>query len=384
MREDGTLLVEGMAAREGVYEYRTPRGTVRELVTLEALQGDATGLARRVVTLDHPDPTTYPKGVTPENVDKLGVGDTDGEVVVGDGGFTKVKIAVRRKDAIDAIRAGTQELSPGYAVRLDRTPGTHPVHGRYDQRQVGRSYNHLAIVDRARGGREIRLRADSAVATTVISLPGSTGANPSGATPQGATVNPGFLRLLTLLGVTSRVDSDNAAIEACVGALDSKARADQAEAGKLAAEKTRADTEKARADAAEAKLQAFKDAETARVDTAERADLETVAKTLGIDPTQHADGKSLRRAIASKHLGTEVKADESDDYVRAMVDLAKKAGSGKRSDGREAGRAAWTPPAGGGARQDARGSSSAASGRPKSLFAMALARSDSARNGGEA
>jgi hypothetical protein len=55
-RADGTLLVDGWAAREGVLEYRTADGIRRELVTDAVLRRAAPGLARAPVTLEHPDP----------------------------------------------------------------------------------------------------------------------------------------------------------------------------------------------------------------------------------------------------------------------------------------------------------------------------------------
>lgn len=348
---NGTLLVEGYAAREGILEYRRADGSIRrELVTTEVLRNSLGTLGRAPVTLEHPHADRYPDGVTPQNVRDLGVGDTDGTVQLEAGGFVKVQLAVRRDDAIEAVRAGKQELSPGYAVKLG-PGGTHPVYGRYDAEQLARTYNHLAIVDRARGGAEVRLRADSAVATTVIrsDAPPVPASTHSGAgRPQESRVNPKFLRLLTLLGVTSRVDSDDGAIEAACAALDQrKDAADRAATehkAALDAMTAQLDAMTARADKAEANLQAMRDADAARADAAARAELEVTAKAMGLKPEQHADTKALRRAVAAAHLGTEIKADASDDYVRALCDLAKaRADGGSRSNGREAGRDAWQP-----------------------------------------
>ena len=334
VREDGTMLAEGFAARAGVMEYRLPSGKVlRELVTEEVLADYAGALARTPITLGHPDPAKYPDGVTPDNVSTLVVGDTDGEVAVLEGGFVKVRMAIRRRDALDAVRNGTHELSPGYNVIAKRESGTHPVYGRYDSVQVRRtSNNHLAIVEKARGGPAVRFRADTAITNT------------SGASPKGATVNPRFLQLLTLLGITSRIDSDDAAIDAAVGALGARSDAASASATKLATEQARADTEKARADKAEAELTVLRAAETARADAAAMAELQEVAKTLGVDTKTHTDSAALRRAIAAKHLGTDLRADASIDYIQALVDLAKHAGA-SRTDGLDTGRKAWTQPA---------------------------------------
>jgi hypothetical protein len=368
VRADGTLLVDGFAAREGVLEYRQADGsTRRELVTRDTLEASAAGLARAPVTLEHPR-----VDVSPDNVRELGVGDTDGEVRVEDGGFVRVKLAVRRRDAIKAIRGGKHELSPGYRVRIDPTPGVHPVHGRYDAVQTARQYNHLAIVDVARGGPEVRMRTDSgdAVATTVIERRTDAG-------HQEAHVNPRFLRLLTLLGVTSRVDSDDAAIDAACGALDARRKdADAEHQRKLDAMTAERDAATARADAAEAWVQALEAAEATRADAAERTELDGLARELGVDPAKHADAAGLRRAIAAAHLGSALRDDASDEYVRALVDLAK-AGATERDDGREAGRAAWQggPPPAPPARTDA-----APTGRP-SLFQLAQRRGDALRKG---
>lgn len=354
-RPDGTLLIEGFAAREGILEYRQADGrVVRELVTEQTLLDSAGTLGRAPVTLEHPS-----EDVTPDNYADLGVGDVDGEVRMEAGGFVRVKMAVRRRDAIDAVQVmGVRELSPGYKVQIDPTPGVHPVHGRYDAVQVRRVYNHLAIVERARGGPEVRLRADSgdAVATSVIVRQGDGASTRSGAQPQGARVNARLLPLLALLGITSRVDSDDAAIDAAVDALtkrkDAAEKADEKHRNDAAAQQAKIDAltgerdaEKARADKAEAELETLREAEAARQDAAERDSLGELAKALGVDVAKHDSAPALRRAIAEAHLGQALRADASDDYVRAVVDLAK-ASAEKRGDGRDAGVRAWagTPP----------------------------------------
>jgi hypothetical protein len=389
VQDDGTLLVDGFAAREGILEYRTANGVRRELVTAETLDAAIGGLGRAPVTLEHPDPRKYPQGVTPDNVEELVVGDTDGTVRMEKGGFVRVELAVRRRDAIDAVRAGKQELSPGYSVRLDPTPGVHPVYGRYDAVQVERRYNHLAIVDRARGGAEVRLRADASaagVATTVITSGEARTSPPiQGRPARGATVNPLLLQALHDLDVrVDGVSTDEAAIALLARVTHERAgaRADAEKTHKsaLATETARADSEKARADKAEAELKALRDAEKARVDSEQRTRLDGIAAKLGIDPKAHADLPALRRAIASKHLGSDVRADASDDYVAALVDLAEKAG-GSRSDGRKAGAEAWSTgnnPIRTPNRADAAPPAPRSSG---SVFARVLAGRDAARKG---
>ena len=84
-------------------------------------------------------------------------------------GFIKVRGIVQRKDAVDAVDAGRQELSCGYTCDLDETPGQWAdslgtVH-EYDAIQRNIAYNHLALVDKGRAGNQARLRVDAAMTT---------------------------------------------------------------------------------------------------------------------------------------------------------------------------------------------------------------------------
>jgi hypothetical protein len=164
----GSLFVEGFAARPGIYKYMSEDGSVRrELVPRDALwRPDAiTTLGRAPVTLEHPQ-----EMVTDENVSKYSVGDVGSEIVEGPGGFVRIRLAVRTRKAKDALLGGKIELSPGYVVEIDATPGVDPEFGEYDAVQVKREYNHLAIVDRARGGSAMRVTMDSAVMVDPISF----------------------------------------------------------------------------------------------------------------------------------------------------------------------------------------------------------------------
>lgn len=162
----GAILATALAAGPGIYEYGNPDGTVRrELVTRDMLfhTDSALSLGRAPLTLLHPDEDDYPEGVTPENAGSLVVGDLDGEIIEGPGGYVKIRLAARRKDAQDAALSGDAvEISPGYNAEMDWTPGVHPEFGSYDGTQVSRRYNHVALVPKARGGSEMRVRMDSA------------------------------------------------------------------------------------------------------------------------------------------------------------------------------------------------------------------------------
>lgn len=165
--EEGYCLVEGYVSRPGVLEYVQADGSVRrELVLPEELHraDSLMTLGRKPVTLEHPTVDGQPILLDPQSVAEHEAGDVDGEVEVdGLNGFVKVKMAVRRQDAVDAIDRGIRELSPGYRVDLEQIAGEHPEYGRFDAIQRNRRYNHVAITRAGRAGAEVALRADSAM-----------------------------------------------------------------------------------------------------------------------------------------------------------------------------------------------------------------------------
>lgn len=347
-RPDGSLLVSGNAARGGILEYRDAAGRVtRELVPESTLLAANETLGRAPLTLQHPD-----GDVTPSNVQDLGVGDVDGTIEMA-GGYVQVRVAVRRKDAIDAVRSGqAAELSPGYRVRLDPTPGVDPVHGRYDAVQTERVVNHLALVTRARGGPTVRLRTDAAEATEPFRADGaSTGAKPT----RSKTMLSILLQGLALLGIANRYDSEEIAASALVDALRARKDAADADARKAADDlaaavrerndartalqtmTTERDTQRARADAAETTLGRLQAEAKTRADAAEREGIVDLCTRYRVDGTQELP--KVKRAIAEAFLGTELRADATDAYVDGILAAARK----DRADGIEAGGHAWDP-----------------------------------------
>lgn len=198
--DEGFMLLEGYVAKPGVLTYKRGDGKeVRELIPPEELhRADSLAtLGRKPVTLEHP-----PEYLNPDNVGEYAIGDVDGEVYIGEGGFVRVKMAVRRADGLAALRRGVRELSPGYTCAIDATPGTHPVYGAYDQVQRRRVYNHAALTERGRAGHDISLRFDSAVEL----LP-----------PVEVIMHPKLIALLALLAVKRQ---DDAAAAPSDGDLD--------------------------------------------------------------------------------------------------------------------------------------------------------------------
>lgn len=347
-RSDGSLLCEGYATREGILEYVNRDGSIRrELVTRQAVEDTARTLPRASVTLEHP-----PEFVNPDNVQRYGVGDVDGQAVVEEtaqGGFVRVSMAVRRRDALTDVESKRRrELSVGYDVTIDPTPGNDPRFGQYDARQVGRRVNHVALVEAGRAGDQVALRVDADDRFTVMNgWPASSG--------RGDQMNPKLVMLLASLGC-ERVDAvatdEGKAFDEAIN-LSKKLRADagkytdeyveslvkeKKDADKMAAT-AKADAEKmaGERDAFKAKLDEMMKTEQDRADAADLAELQGLAATVGVkhDGLALAD---LRLAVAKTRVDS-LTADASPERVDGVLAVIRADAS--RTDGRVAGRRAW-------------------------------------------
>lgn len=312
VRADGTLLMTGRTARPGVLEYQNADGSItRELVLAENLhRPDALAtLARSPVTLEHP-----PEEVTPDNVGQFGVGDVDGEVHVEADGFVTVRIAVRRRDAIDAILAGKQELSEGYRVRVEARSGVHADHGPFDAVQGPRLNNHLAIVDRARAGPSVRLRTDGAAYQVIAPVEG------------GSSVNPLIFAMLQLLDVPKADAEDPVKLAAAKLRLDAALKA-TIDVGALQETittlQTQVDTLTGERDGFKVQVDEFTAAAAAKVDAAEREGLDKFRESLKLDSIDKEDNAALLRRMAVHLLGDDkITADTSDGYIQGVVGSA--------------------------------------------------------------
>lgn len=174
--DNGYLRIDGVVAHVGILEYMDDDGTViREFVPEETLFEPASleSLAGAPVTLQHP-----PEMVTPSNYKQYSQGSVNG-IPRRDGDNLIASMLVIGNEALHAVEYdGVSELSPGYSVDLDETPGEWQGQ-KYDRVQRNRRYNHQAIVDAARGGSVCSLRFDGANvpnnednSMTQIKLPG--------------------------------------------------------------------------------------------------------------------------------------------------------------------------------------------------------------------
>uniref|UniRef100_UPI003AF676A9 DUF2213 domain-containing protein n=1 Tax=Thiolapillus sp. TaxID=2017437 RepID=UPI003AF676A9 len=156
--QNGALRLKGRAARTGILVYRMADGSERrEYVPPETLfNADSMEVMTGIpLTLNHPV-----AGVSPDNYNEV----VAGAVVATDaqGEYLGVDVTVNARDAIDAVKSGTSQLSCGYFVTTMDMDGQ--IDGeRYDAIQIARKYNHLAVVDYGRAGPECSLNLDYAI-----------------------------------------------------------------------------------------------------------------------------------------------------------------------------------------------------------------------------
>ena len=159
---EGYLRIKATFARTGLQRYRRQDGTeaVEYRPEEEVSKQDALlSLANLPVTLEHP-----PELLTPDTCRQYQRGHT-GSMVEYRSPFAVGFVTVTDREAIDAVKRGdAREVSVGYRVKFDATPGVTPDGQRYDGVQREISGNHVAIVRKGRAGPEVRLHMDSATA----------------------------------------------------------------------------------------------------------------------------------------------------------------------------------------------------------------------------
>ena len=158
----GFMQVRAYTARTGVQKYKRKDGTyLREYRPEQEVftEKNIEALKTSPVTNGHP-----PEMVTPENSRKYMVGfPSEGVKKIDNDGpekYLEAWLTITDKDAIAAIKAGKAQVSNGYSVELDWTPGLYKGEN-YDAVQRKIVNNHIAIVWHARGGPNVCLHLDS-------------------------------------------------------------------------------------------------------------------------------------------------------------------------------------------------------------------------------
>jgi hypothetical protein len=152
---DGRIRVDAYLARVGILSYADGNQERREYRPAdEVFRSESLSSFEGVpLTNDHP------AGLLGANARGHVVGAISN--VRRDGDKVRARITVFDKSTIAAMEAGKLQLSAGYKVELDRTPGVTPDGQRYDavQRQI--VADHVALVYSGRAGTEVRARMDS-------------------------------------------------------------------------------------------------------------------------------------------------------------------------------------------------------------------------------
>ena len=159
----GFLEIPAYTARTGVQSYKKKDGTMLKEFRPEVevfAEKNIDALKVSPVTNGHP-----PEMVTPKNSKKYMVGFPTKTVekvedeVFGEK-YLKTWLVITDQDAINAINSGKAQISNGYTVNLDFSPGFHKGY-KYDAIQRDITNNHIAIVWNARGGPNVRLKMDA-------------------------------------------------------------------------------------------------------------------------------------------------------------------------------------------------------------------------------
>lgn len=154
--EEGYLIDNPIVTTCGIFEYHNADGTIRRELRLPEEVFKEESLASYE---GKPVIETHDAGlITKDNVayEEIGTILSKG---YQDGNNVRAKIIIHETDRLK--RNGARELSLGYKLTLDETPGTWNGQ-EYDAVQRNIVINHLAIVDTARAGENARLNIDSA------------------------------------------------------------------------------------------------------------------------------------------------------------------------------------------------------------------------------
>jgi len=328
LTSEGYLRAWATIARTGVQMYTDADGSIRREYRPEAEVASPESLASfagKAITLEHP-----PVLLDSANTKDYQVGFSGTEVVY-DNGFVRAVMTITDKDAIERIMRGdAKEVSAGYRVNYEATPGVTDNGENYDGIQKEINGNHIAVVRRGRAGPQVKLHLDRLDAA-----------------------DPYLINSIEEPSMTAKVNFDGAEFEVSesVALAITKEREDakmsyedmkkkydgmMANASKMKEEmdamekemKGKMDAAEGRADALSQELEAAKaDLEAAQqvnVDSLveERIALIDKART-SLDSAFDFAGKNAREIMEASIKAVRGDADlseRSDDYVTAMFD----------------------------------------------------------------
>lgn len=303
---DGYLVADVRVARTGIQEYLgsemgrpdmpivrvyRPEGVVFALDSMQSY-------AYRPVTNNHPEGGKRLVTADTWKMDSVGM---TGAEVARDGEFVRVTMSLMDAAAIADYESGKRELSMGYNCEIDFINGVAADGQPYDAIVTSMKMNHLALVDRARGGAALRI-----------------GDSPSPSVSSGQATGGQMADLMKMMvdGLTiETTEQGKQALEKLQKQLQDHSKVAKEFADYNAAEIAKRDAE---IDALKVKVLTDADIQ-ARV--VARADLIGKAKAVhDTDYTGKTDAEIRRAAVVAK-LGDAAVAGKSDAYVDARFDI---------------------------------------------------------------
>jgi hypothetical protein len=318
-----------------VQEYTDSDGAIRREYRPESEVASPESLASfagKAITLQHP-----PVLLDSANTKDYQIGFTGTEVVYDDG-FVRAVMTITDADAIERIMRGdVKEVSAGYKVDYNPTPGVSDKGENYDGIQTDIIGNHVAVVRRGRAGPQVKLHLDRLDAA-----------------------DPSLFSIQEAHLVTAKVNFDGAEFEvtesvalaitkeredARMSYEDMKKKCDELQA---AADSIKADMAsmeeamKAKQDSAEGRADALAEENTALkadLDSAKQVNVDGLVEERialidkarpSLDSAFDFAGKSVREIMEASIKAVRGDSDlsvRSDDYVTAMFDAVVEAGS---------------------------------------------------------
>lgn len=325
--DEGYLVDTPIVGRVGIQLYKNADGTIRRELrpAEEVFHADSLkSFAGKPVTDEHPG-----EPVTAKNAKRLSVGTMQGEGKQ-DGDNVVAPIIIHDGEMIDKVmKGGKRELSLGYKVDLEETPGVWNGQ-EYDAIQRNIRVNHLAIVPLGRAG-NARLNLDRHDAVSFN--PQEENAMPENLSRIRLDSGLEYQAAPEVVVEVEKLRNDKAELTTSVDALKKQIDTVAAERDTLKSQVESA--EKVRADALE----------KARAEVKARAELDKVAETFKVDGTGKTDREVKELVVKSVRTDADL-TGKSDDYVNAAFDLtvamkndaamaAQRAAGAKRDDAGE-------------------------------------------------
>lgn len=323
--DDGYMVATVRCARTGCQDYLASElgltdGGVVSVYRPESAVFDKASLstfAHKPVTIGHPS-----EPVTAANWKDHAVGDV-GDEIARDGDFVRVPLTLMDAAAIKAVQDGTREISMGYSTPIKIEDGMAPDGTAYRAIQTGPiRINHLALVDRARGGDQLRI-GDGA-------KDGGRDRAAWGATPittidrkDDEMADPVKTRTVLIDGLSvETTDAGAQALEKLQKTIGDRDKALTDMEAKHKAEMDEKDKELAKKDAAieDAKSKSLSDADLDKR-VADRAELVGKANAIAKDvKTAGLSDAAIKKAVVVAKLG-DAMGDKPEAYIDARFDI---------------------------------------------------------------